>query len=127
MELRHSLPLEQELLRALSSFQGTFSLLAVEAVADAGGTERKEAVSLLGNLVDKSLVQVAERGAEHRYRLLQTVRQYAEAKLAASPEFATAHQAHSHFYIELAAQAAIGLEGLTRFGGSSAWTWSTTT
>jgi predicted ATPase/DNA-binding CsgD family transcriptional regulator len=104
-------PAEQLLFHRLSAFQGTFSLLAAEAVASGGDIERRDVVSLLGGLVDKSLVQVADRGAEHRYRLLETVRQYGHAKLAASGELAGVFQAHAGFYLALAEQAEAGLEG----------------
>ncbi|HEV2376703.1 MAG TPA: LuxR C-terminal-related transcriptional regulator [Streptosporangiaceae bacterium] len=105
---------EQLLFRRLSVFQGTFSLLAAESVGAGGHIERKDVVDLLGGLVDKSLVQVADRGAEHRYRLLGTVRQYA----AALPEPADtpgageeAHAAHTRFFLALAEQAEAGLNG----------------
>jgi predicted ATPase/DNA-binding CsgD family transcriptional regulator len=104
-------PAEQVLFHRLSAFAGTFSLLAAEAVGRGGDIERTDVVSLLGSLVDKSLVQVADRGAEHRYRLLATVRQHGEAKLAASGELPAVFQAHARFYLGLAEQAGAGLEG----------------
>jgi predicted ATPase/DNA-binding CsgD family transcriptional regulator len=104
-------PQEQVLYHRLSAFQGTFSLLAAEAAGGGGEIERNDVVSLLGSLVDKSLVQVADRGAEHRYRLLETVRQHGEAKLASSGELPGVFQAHTRFYLALAEQAEAGLEG----------------
>ncbi len=104
-------PQEQVLFHRLSAFQGTFSLLAAEETGGGGKIDRRDVVSLLGSLVDKSLVQVADRGAEHRYRLLETVRQYGEAKLAASGELPGVFQAHAGFYLALAEQAEAGLEG----------------
>jgi predicted ATPase/DNA-binding CsgD family transcriptional regulator len=104
-------PAEQLLFHRLSTFQGTFSLLAAEAVASGGDIERRDVASLLGSLVDKSLVQVADRGAEHRYRLLQIVRQYGQAKLAASGELDGVFGAHAGFYLSLTEQAEAGLEG----------------
>jgi predicted ATPase/DNA-binding CsgD family transcriptional regulator len=107
-------PSEKDLLRTLACFQGTFSLLAVEAVARglvARGAGSTPVSAMMASLVGKSLVQVAQRGPEHRYRLLQTVRQQALAKLLASPEAPRALHAHSHFYAELAKQGEAGLEG----------------
>ena len=104
-------PAEQVLFHRLSAFQGTFSLLAAESAGGGGEIDCREVVSLLGSLVDKSLVQVADRGAEHRYRLLETVRQYGEAKLAASGELPGVFRAHATFYLALAEQAAAGLAG----------------
>jgi predicted ATPase/DNA-binding CsgD family transcriptional regulator len=104
-------PEEQALFRRLSVFQGSFSLLAAEPVVSGAGVERKNVVDLLAALVDKSLVYVADRGLEHRYRLLNTVQQYARAKLEESGELAAAQRAHSEFYLRLAEQARAGLDG----------------
>jgi predicted ATPase len=68
---------EQELFRALSVFRGGFELDAVEAIAGAdAGT-----IELLDTLVAKSLV-VSERGSPaSRYRLLRTLRGFADEHL----------------------------------------------
>jgi DNA-binding CsgD family transcriptional regulator/tetratricopeptide (TPR) repeat protein len=104
-------PQEQLLYQRLSAFQGTFSLLGAEAVGGWGKIELGDVVSLLGSLVNKSLVQVADRGAEHRHRLLEIVRQDGEAKLARSGELDEVVRAHTEFYLALAEQAEAGLEG----------------
>jgi predicted ATPase len=104
-------PQEQLLFHRLSAFAGTFSLLAAESAAGGNGIDRIDVASLLETLVGKSLVQVADRGTEHRYRLLETVRQYGEAKLAASTELTDVFRAHARFYLALAGQAATGLAG----------------
>jgi predicted ATPase/DNA-binding NarL/FixJ family response regulator len=104
-------PQEQLLYQRLSAFQDTFSLLGAEAVGGWGKIELGDVVSLLDSLVNKSLVQVADRGAEHRYRLLGTVRQDGEAKLASSGELDEVFRAHTEFYRALAEQAEAGLEG----------------
>jgi predicted ATPase/DNA-binding CsgD family transcriptional regulator len=102
---------EQILFRRLSAFRGSFSLAAVEAVAVGGGIERADVVDLVAGLVDKSLVLVAGREAEYRYRMLETIRQYGEGKLGESGEQPPIHAAHSGFYLSLAEQAQRGLEG----------------
>jgi predicted ATPase/DNA-binding CsgD family transcriptional regulator len=102
---------EQALFRRLSVFQGSFSLLAAEPVASGAEVERKNVVELLAALVDKSLVHVAGRGLEHRYRLLNTVQQYARARLEESGELAAVQRAHGEFYLDLAEQARAGLDG----------------
>jgi predicted ATPase len=73
---------EQALFRRLAVFRGSFSLQAVEEIC------RPDAVDLLGSLVDKSLVNVQVQAAAPRYRLLETVRMYAEERLVASGEAA---------------------------------------
>jgi predicted ATPase/DNA-binding CsgD family transcriptional regulator len=102
---------EQALFRRLSVFQGSFSLLAAEPVASGAEVERTSVVELLAALVDKSLVHVAGQGLEHRYRLLNTVQQYARARLEESGELATVPRAHGEFYLALAGQGRAGLDG----------------
>jgi predicted ATPase/DNA-binding CsgD family transcriptional regulator len=102
---------EQALFRRLSVFQGSFSLLAAESVVSGAEVERGNMVELLAALVDKSLVHVAGQGLEHRYRLLNTVQQYARARLGESGELAAVQRAHGEFYLALAEQARAGLEG----------------
>jgi predicted ATPase/DNA-binding CsgD family transcriptional regulator len=105
-------PEEQALFRRLSVFQGSFSLFAAEPVASGTGVEPTSVVELLAALVDKSMVQVADLGLEQRYRLLNTVQHYAQARLEESGELATAQQAHGEFYLALAEQARAGLDGV---------------
>jgi predicted ATPase len=78
-------PPERTVLARLSAFSGGFDLAAAEAVAGAGEVDAFEVVDLVSSLVDKSLVQaeVLPTGRS-RYRLLETVREYAGARLAAS-------------------------------------------
>ena len=104
-------PTEQALFRRLSVFHGTFSLDAAEGLAERTGMDRWDVVAVLGGLVDKSLVQVGGRGAERRYRLLQTVRQTGEAKLAGTADATAVYRAHADLYLALAEQAQAGLEG----------------
>jgi predicted ATPase/class 3 adenylate cyclase len=76
---------ERLLLQRTSVFAGSFDLEACEAVAaDGESLMTPEVLDLLAHLVDKSLVVVDSSGRAVRYRLLETVRQYAGAKLAES-------------------------------------------
>jgi predicted ATPase/class 3 adenylate cyclase len=83
----------RSLLRRLSVFVGGFDLAAAEAVAGA------EALDLLGGLVDRSWVAVDPPGhGPTRYRLIETIRQYAAEKLAEAGEAEGARRAHcAHF------------------------------
>ena len=74
-------PDEQILLRRLAVFAGSFGLEAAEDVCAEDPLRRSEAVALLGRLIDKSLVHVEEGPGDRRYRLLETVRQYAAERL----------------------------------------------
>ncbi|MEV7344376.1 BTAD domain-containing putative transcriptional regulator [Streptomyces sp. NPDC093544] len=88
---------ERDVLRRLSVFAGGCSLAAAEAVCGPAALES------LGSLVDKSLV-VAAPSADGgmRYRLLETVAEYAGERLDESGDRATAERAHLTYYRELA-------------------------
>lgn len=96
---------EQTLLRWLSVFAGGFTLEAAEAVCGAS-------LELLSHLVDKSLV-VVERPtcSVMRYRLLETIRQYAREKLRAAGEVVAAQRAHARYFLAFAESAEPGLTG----------------
>ncbi|MGY1673124.1 ATP-binding protein [Geodermatophilus sp. SYSU D00710] len=96
---------EQALLRRLAVFAGGFDLDAARAVA---GSD--DVVPELGGLVEQSLV-VVEDGPEARYRLLEPVRQYAAARLAASGEADAVAGRATAAVLDLAAGARDGLTG----------------
>jgi predicted ATPase len=107
MDWSHKLLSEREriVFRRLSSFAGGFALEAAEAVCAGGGVERGEVLEPLSRLVDKSLVVVTERGGEARYRLLQTVRQYASERLEAAAEGEAVGRRHALFFLDLVEEA----------------------
>ncbi|WP_327703585.1 AfsR/SARP family transcriptional regulator [Streptomyces decoyicus] len=74
---------ERALLRRLSVFAGGCTLAAAEAVC---GERAEEVLDRLGALVDKSLLIVDHRGAEPRYRMLETIHAYARERAAGRPE-----------------------------------------
>ncbi len=77
---------EQAVLRRLAVFAAGWELEAAEAVCGAGEIARADVLELLGQLVEKSLVAMAEEGGAARYQMLEVVRQYASERLAASGE-----------------------------------------
>jgi predicted ATPase/DNA-binding CsgD family transcriptional regulator len=82
---------ERILLTRLSVFVGSFSAEAVESVC--GG------FALLGSLVEKSLVVADEPGV---FRLLQTVREYAQDRLAEADELTALRDRHLEYFLALA-------------------------
>ena len=100
---------ERALLAGLSVFAGGFTLPAVAGVCL--DSDDATTVELLGRLVDASLVVADEREGAMRYRLLQTVRQYAGERLAASGEDAAVQRRHAEWYFALAEQAEPELTG----------------
>ncbi|MET7568855.1 BTAD domain-containing putative transcriptional regulator [Streptomyces sp. NPDC005492] len=88
---------ERDVLRALSVFAGGCDLAAAEAVCGPAAFEA------LGSLVDKSLVVAAPSGdGEMRYRLLETVAEYAGERLDEAGLRPRAARAHLTYYRELA-------------------------
>ena len=89
-------PSEQVLLRRLSIFESPFSLDAVEGVCSDDQLAYAGVLDLLERLVDQSLVQVVDEHDGHRFRLLETVRQFGRHALATSggdPELTERHTA----------------------------------
>jgi predicted ATPase/class 3 adenylate cyclase len=93
---------EQVLWRRLAVFAGSFGLEAAEDVCAGDPLERHEAVALLARLIDKSLVHVEEGPGNRRYRLQETVRQYAAERLAEAGECEAFERRHRDWYVELA-------------------------
>jgi predicted ATPase len=102
---------EREVFRGLSVFAGGFTLDAAESVCDGGSIESREVLDLLTRLIDKSLLLVTERGEEVRYRLLETIRQYALEKLQESGEEDVVRERHAKYYLALAEKAGSKLKG----------------
>ncbi len=93
---------EQVLLRRLAVFAGGFGLDAAEDICAEDPRERQEAVALLGRLIDKSLVHVEEGPGDRRYRLLETVRQYATERLEEASERKAFEHRYRDWYLKLA-------------------------
>ncbi|HEV2439459.1 MAG TPA: tetratricopeptide repeat protein [bacterium] len=102
---------ERAVFRRLAVFAGGWTLRAAEAVC-AGSAEPADGLpDLLMHLVDKSLVMADTREGEARYRLLETVRQYALEKLAESGEERETRRRHRDWYRDLAVRAGPHLAG----------------
>src|SRR4029453_14626655 len=92
----------------LSVFAGGFSLDAAEAVTSGGVVDRGDVFELLAGLVARSLVQADAAGSETRYRLLETVRQYAQEHLDDSGETDSMRAAHASWGAESVAELMAG-------------------
>ncbi len=96
---------ERTVLRRLSVFAGGWTLEAAEAICPSDGLEAFDILDVLTQLVDKSLVAAETPDGEARYRLLETVRQYAHDRLQESGEADDARRRHRDWYLTLAEQA----------------------
>jgi predicted ATPase len=99
-------PAEQRLLARMSVFSGGCTLEAIEDVCGWDPIEPEVIVDLVTGLVVRSLVVAEDRGIGTRYRMLETIRQYAEERLTESDETEMVLSRHADHYAELSAQAA---------------------
>jgi non-specific serine/threonine protein kinase len=103
---------ERRLFARLAVFAGGWTLEAAEAVGAGGGLRRADVFAALVRLVDTSLVLVDEsRPGGPRYRLLETLRQYASERLTAGDAAAATSERHAAYFVELAATTAGALRG----------------
>jgi predicted ATPase len=105
-------PAEKTLLARLSVFAGDFGLAAAEAVAQDEPLDPGGVLQVLSRLVDKSLVS-AETAASKgtRYRVLDTIREYAMEKLQEGDEADVRHR-HASYYVAYCGRAAKELRGV---------------
>ncbi|TDD10985.1 helix-turn-helix domain-containing protein [Nonomuraea deserti] len=92
---------ERGVLRRLSVFAGGASLEAAERVCRDEGVAGEQVLELLTALMEKSLVLADGAGAP-RYRMLDTIREYAAYRLAEAGETEAARRAHLDYFTELA-------------------------
>jgi predicted ATPase len=115
---------ERDLFRRLSVFVGGFTLDAVDAVASGEWRGTREEppdsplltlhspLDIVASLVDKSLLRYDDGSdGEPRFRMLETIREFAGERLEASGEAASMRQRHAAYYLALAEEAEIELRG----------------
>ncbi len=104
-------PDEQLVLERLSVFAGDFGLAAAQAVAASENVDPLDVLDLLVRLVAKSLVVAEPRGATTRYRLLETVREFAWEHLGERVETDEVSRRHAQFFAGFARDSGAGLRG----------------
>jgi predicted ATPase len=95
-------PEEQRLLASVSVFAGGWTIEAAQAISVEGDIEPR--LSALDQLVATSLVLREEHGGRRRYRLLEPVRQFAQAQLVASGAEDAVRRRHAAYFLRLAEQ-----------------------
>ncbi len=93
---------EKALLCRLSVFAGGWTIKAAEAVCSGGAVEEWEALDFLMSLCDKSLVVAEPSGTTTRYRMLETVRQYARDRLLEVGDGEMFRDQHLAFFLAFA-------------------------
>lgn len=101
---------DQAVFRRLGAFTGGFTLDAARAVCAGEPADADDMLAALGRLVDKSLVLTQSANGDTRYRLLDTLRQYASDRLRAAGETATVRDRHLDYFLAFAEAAEPELE-----------------
>ncbi|KUI45986.1 hypothetical protein AU198_00100 [Mycobacterium sp. GA-1199] len=97
---------EQRLLGRMAIFSAGCTLEAIEEVCSDDPLRSEDMLDLVTTLVSRSLVVTEDSSAGTRFRMLETVRQYGEEKLAEWGETDALLLKHAHFYGDLSARAA---------------------
>jgi len=104
-------PEERVLFRRVAVFRGGWTLTAAETVVTDPGLSAERVMDLLERLVRQSLVVADQAGGHTRYRMLETLRQYASGKLADAGETSALDAAHAAYFLTVGEKAESGLRG----------------
>jgi predicted ATPase/DNA-binding CsgD family transcriptional regulator len=103
---------ERVLLRRLAVFAGGWTLEAAEAVCVGEGVEADAVLDLMTQLVNKSLILAErEQGQEARYRILETIREYANERLLEADEGEQLRNQHLDFFLQWTEGAELEVRG----------------
>ncbi len=112
-------PKERTLFGRLGVFVGGFDLAAAEAVCGADPLQPEDVLDIVESLVEKSLLTLDESDANARYRMLDTIREYAREKLEQGGDAAATAARHCGHFLTMAKAANVGLEGADH----AEWIW----
>jgi hypothetical protein len=101
---------EQGVFDRLSVFQGGWTLMSAEEVLAEAGTQPGEVLDTIGRLVGRSMV-VVEPGPTSRYRMLETLRQYAAEQLEKSGRALEVTRRHADYFRGIVERAEVALRG----------------
>jgi predicted ATPase/DNA-binding SARP family transcriptional activator len=93
---------ERSALNRLAVFAGGCDLAACEAVVASSDLKAADTADVISKLVDKSLVLLEHHDNGTRFRLLETIRQYAQERLETSGETAAVRRRHLEYFVALA-------------------------
>ena len=101
---------EQRVFDRLSVFQGGWTLMSAEDVVGDDATPPGEVLDTIGRLAERSMV-VVEPGPTTRYRMLETLRQYAAERLEASGQAVQVARRHAAYFRGIVEHAEVALRG----------------
>jgi predicted ATPase/class 3 adenylate cyclase len=102
---------ERIFLDRLSVFAGGFDVASAEAICGADPLSQDDVIDLLASLVEKSLVMVEQDGSTIRYRLLETICDFARERLIKRDDVAATAARHCSYYLAFAQAARQKLGG----------------
>jgi len=102
---------EQVLLARIAVFAGSFDLAAAEAICGVDPLAGDDILDLITSLVEKSLINMEAGDEGARYRVLETIRDYAREKLVLRQEQAGIAAAHCNYFFSFAKASNQGLQG----------------
>lgn len=105
---------EKRLLQRLSVFSGGWTLDAAERVCSGEGVTQEDVLELMSSLSDQNLVLPEQADGHSRYRLLETMQQYARQRLAESGGGDAIRSRHRDYFLAFAEEAKAKLSGADR-------------
>jgi predicted ATPase/DNA-binding CsgD family transcriptional regulator len=96
------LPPERQVLQRLSVCAGGFTLEAAEFIGGDSDIDARHVLGLVSQLADKSLILVGGEGTDGRFRMLESVREYAALRLTEAEADGRARGQHFEFYLSYA-------------------------
>lgn len=96
---------ERILFDRLSVFAGDFDLGAVEAICTGDTIDAPDVLDLMMSLVDKSMILAERHPNATRYRMLETLRQFADQRLGEDASAASLRERHLTYYVAIAEEA----------------------
>jgi predicted ATPase/class 3 adenylate cyclase len=105
---------ERQLLARMSVFAGGATRDAIEVICAADPVGVHNVLALLHGLVAKSLVAAQRDGPETRYRLLETIREYGEERLAEHHETTDMRSRHAEYYRDFAREVISEMQGMNQ-------------
>jgi ATP/maltotriose-dependent transcriptional regulator MalT len=94
-------PSEQAVFRRLAIFPGSFTIEAMESICDDGADVAPKTLEGFSTLVEHNLVHSDHSGSEQRFRMLETIREFAHDCLARDADLAAVQTRHSDYYLSL--------------------------